>query len=340
MNTTLNIEQGSEKDRVLIPASAIPSYRVWKARERGVHRNFLITTWGGLGDQVCAEPVIRYALKTFNKCDISLYSEAPELFEHLKFKNVFRVGDKDNKPNMEDYIHFTSIQNPDTLLWEFASHMITHCVDFVSICMFRCQLPNAQKEINLPDYPNTVDYDVNNSVVVHAGKHWQSKTFPKQWWDDVIGELKKRSFDIILIGKDGSTTAENTGYVDVDSSGCIDTRDKLNLKQLVGLLKSSKYVLTNDSSPIHIAASGDAFIGFVASCKHPDYIMHWRKGQWAYKMKNFGLDGAWNYWDNNPAQSDTGAEISVEKLPEGVLEKILPDPRAVASHYEFLRGEK
>lgn len=318
-----------------IPAFMIPSWNVEQAFKKGTQKKFLIKTWGGLGDQVCAEPAIRFALNAFPQCEISLASEAPELFTHLNFKEVFDL--RKAIPIFENYMTFESIVPPTHLMWEFMSHMLSHCVDFPSVCMFRCQLPNSQKEIRLPDYDVTSDgvkqvLSLGKKVVViHAGRHWQSKTFPKTWWESVVTELLHVGFEVALIGKN---VDENVGYVDIGGTGCIDLRDKLLLSDMIALLKGCEFLLSNDSSPIHIAAAGDAFIGYIATCKHPDYITHWRKGQFGYKMKNFGQDGLWNYIDHSPVQD---SEIKAEELPEGLMEKILPDPREIVSAYSALR---
>jgi hypothetical protein len=295
-----------------------------------------------LGDQVCAEPAIRFALRTFSKCKISLASKQPDLFTHLKFEEVFDT--RKVLPVHENYLTFQSIVPPTHLLWEFLSHMISHCVDFPSICMFRCQLPNSEKEIQLPDYPiqnSDVARVVNlkdRAVVIHAGRHWPSKTFPKSYWDEQIEAFKRKGFEVVLIGKEGFEVGSgNVGFVDVNPDGCIDLRNQLSMRDLIALLKNVKFLFSNDSAPIHIAASGDAFIGFVATCKHPDYITHWRKGEFGYKTKNFGRDGVWNHIDYSPAQEE---EVKAEDLPAGLMEKILPNPEDVASFYANLRGSK
>lgn len=70
--------------RLPFALSEIPGIKTSQAVERGVEKNLIFKTWGGLGDQICAEPTLRFALKTFKGCDISLASEHPELFAHLK----------------------------------------------------------------------------------------------------------------------------------------------------------------------------------------------------------------------------------------------------------------
>jgi hypothetical protein len=325
------------KDVIQVPAHMIPAFNVWKAFEEGKNRKFLINTWGGLGDQICSEPAIRYALKNFNKCEISLASRTPSIFSHLSFKETFDTREPENFPVWNDYLVFQTIVNPDYLIWQFASHMLTHCVDFPALCMWRATLPIADKEIILPDFEMTEQVrsalnEKEKTIVLHPGRHWPSKTFPESWWNSQIKAFQDRGFKICLIG---AKVDENVGYADVDATGCIDLRDKLSIPEYVSILKNCAYLFSNDSSPIHAAAAGDAFIGFVASVKHPDYITHWRKGQWGYKTKSFELDGPWNHIDQNPVQKN---EVKIEKLPDGLMEKLLPNPEDVAAFYAGLRG--
>lgn len=299
-----------------------------------VAHRFLLQTWGGLGDVVCAEPTLRYALKNFKDRQISLATDTPDLFEHLKFHEVFDL--RKEKPNYESYLAFETIKRPTSLFWAFLSHCLSHPVDFTSMCTFRMQLPNADKEIKLPNFEIPLSMDLERAVstpktiVVHAGKHWPSKTFPRVWWDSVIEALRGHGFLVVLIGKE---VDENVGFVDVDPRGCLDLRNRTSLKEMVWLLKNSKMLLSNDSAAIHIAASGKAFIGFVASCKHPDYLMHWRQGEFGWMTKNFGRDGLWNHLSNDPAQQN---EVKVDQIDPALWKRILPDPRTVANYYASL----
>lgn len=308
----------------------MPSFRVALAIQNKTERKVLLHTWGGLGDQVCTEPTLRYALNKFTDCEVSLAAERPELFQHLKFKSVFDL--REVQPIWENYFVLNTITPPDdsNLVWQFFSHLLTHCVDFTSMCALRQQLPNADKEIIL--IPRTVHYEqltalninpetLKKFVVVHAGKHWQSKTFPKAFWNSVLHEIKLSNKIPILIGAD---TDDNRSTVAVETEGCLDLRNKLSVMETVALLHWAKVLLTNDSAPLHMAASGGgAWIGFVATCKHPDFIMHWRKGTWAWRMQNFGRDGIWNHVDYNPNAKET---IEVENVGEERLASWLPNP--------------
>lgn len=312
--------------RLVIPAMFLPAFRTQVAIENGVERKLLFKTWGGIGDQICAEPTLRYAMKMFKDCEFYLASEIPELFEHLPFKKVFNL--KEETPNYSRFLCFDTITPPDdsNLVWQFFSHMLTNCVDFPAMCALRLQLPVADKEIRIDAGPSTrmMQELTENSVVIHPGKHWQSKTFPKKFWDEVIECLVGNGIRPIIIGAD---TDDNRGTVDVTTLGCIDYRNQLSIMQTICLLQNCRVLLTNDSSPLHMAASGDAWIGYIATCKHPDYITHWRHGIWQWREVNFSRGGIWDVIDFCPNKEQ---EVSAEFVDPELLESWLPDPKQYA----------
>lgn len=311
-------------DVIQIPAMMHPGFRASLAIQNGVERRLLFRTWGGLGDQICAEPTLRYALDQFKNCEVFLESEHPELFTHLKFKEVFDSRVK--KADPKDFLVFETITAPDNtnMVWLFFSHMLTHCVDFPSLCALRSQLPIASREVRLPDCGSIVPIDAKKPVVVHAGRHWPSKTFPADWWNSVLNEMIRNGMTPVLIGAD---TDDNRGTVSVNAEGCIDMRNRLSIVDTISLLKRSKVLITNDSSPLHMAADSDCWIGFIATCKHPDFITHWRRGQWGYRMKNLGLGGMWDTVDMCPNAKE---EVTVDRVAPELLASWLPQPAEVA----------
>lgn len=318
-----------KQDSMVMPATMIPGFRTWKAVERGVEKNILITTWGGIGDQICAEPTVRFALENFKDVEISLATHIPELFRHLKFKEVFDL-DKVT-PNFENYLVFKTIAEQQDLSWQFINHNITNCVDFPSLSAFRCTLPISYKRVQTFTEPIPLPEDTR--IVIHPGAHWDSKTFPKQWWDDLITYLVGLQFKPIIVGK---RMDDNRGTVDVQTEGCVDLRDKLDLNGFAYLCKVADVVLTNDSSPLHLAAAGRAFIGYLATCKHPDYLTHWREGQWGWRMKNLSRGGLWNDLDIVPNKEK---EVTIDKCTPEQMWAWLPDPLDVAEWAVFAARE-
>lgn len=327
------MKEGINPDgNVVIPGREVPSFRTTLAIQAGVEKNILISTWGGIGDQICAEPTLRFALDTFKGANVSLVSEIPEFFKHLPFKEVLTPAEA--RERASEFFRFETIQPPASLVWEFMSHMIVNCIDFASLCAFRCQIPNRYKPVQLKpveyafERPRGFLSELFGSryVVVHAGKHWPSKTFPKDWWDGVLSALMNESIVPVLIG---DNCDDNRGTVNVDTAGCLDLRGRLSLMESVALLQLSPVLITNDSSPLHMAASGNAWIGYIATVKHPDYITHWRgpEGEFGWRMENLGLGGYWDVMSNLP---NVEQEISLENVDEALLRSWLPDPKNVA----------
>jgi len=307
--------------RVALPVTHLPIFRTQIAIDAGVERKLLFKTWGGIGDQICAEPTLRYALKMFKDCEISIASEIPELFSHLKFKRVYDL--REEVPMYSRFFCFETITPPDesNLVWQFFSHMLTNCVDFPSLCALRLQLPVSDREIQMfPPEPRKELNLKKGGVLIHAGKHWQSKTFPKSFWDRVIAGLQIRGITPILIGADAD---DNRGTVDVNADGCLDLRNKLTISESIWLCKNAKVLLTNDSAPLHMAACGDAWIGYIATCKQPDMITHWRHGEWQWREKNFGLGGVWDLIDFCPNKKQS---VEAEFVDPKILESWLPNP--------------
>lgn len=319
---------------IAIPARMHPLFVVEHAIQKGNEKKLLFHVWGGIGDQICSEPTLRYALKMFKGCEFYLATDNPELFKHLKFDRVFDL--RKEKVQSDDYLLFSTITPPqDTnLVWLFFSHLLTNCVDFPSMCALRLQLPVADKEIKLVgDFPvmpmkklKQDHYEaVIRGVFVHPGRHWQSKTFPKSFWDRVLAGLLARNITPVLIGGDAD---DNRGTVNVNAEGCVDLRNKLTLSESVELLKQASVLLTNDSAPLHMAAAGRAFIGYIATVKHPDMITHWRNGEWQWRETNFGLGGVWDHVDFCPNQPQ---KVEVESVDPKLLESWLPGPYEMAN---------
>jgi hypothetical protein len=319
-----------------VPSSQIPSYRILQAIQDGVEKNILLTTWGGLGDQICSEPTIRYALREFKKsgCQVSLAAEHPELYWHLEgFKDVYVFG-KD-KIVWENYLVIHTNHPKESLSWEFVNHLITHCVDYHSLAAFRCQLPLADRRLMIrpqgKHFESVQKYFTNDEkiVVVHAGKHWKAKTFPVQWWDEVLMRLISQEFRPLLIGAD---TDANRGTVDIYPVGCIDLRGKLSLMESIAVTHLARVVLTNDSAPLHMAASGGAWVGFLATVKHPDFLMHYRFGEFGWRMQNLAMGGAWEVTDHCPNRDEINSAGEVDPTP------FLPLPNEVADRAMFNHG--
>lgn len=250
-------------------------------------RNILITVTAGMGDQLCSEPAIRYTQKIYPDANIFVVTHFKRLFEHLNLP----VYDYNEWKGINDSI-ITMHTCPDESQADHKfSHVLFHPTDFSSMSMIRRTIPNEDKQIKLKLDVEDVSYvfellknrDLQKPVVVvHAGKWWPSKTLPLEWWQEIVNKLSEK-LTVVLIGK---TIDEKQGYQPVQCpENGYDLRDLTTLGELFALISLSKCLITNDSSPLHIAGAFDNWIVTVPTCKHPDHILPYRNGTQSYKTK-------------------------------------------------------
>ncbi len=314
-----------------VPATLIPSFRTFLAAQNKVEKNLLIHTRGGLGDFACAEPAIRYAIKTFKDSNVSVASTIPQLYRHLPLKRLYDTNIE--KPDLSQYLSFQTLYDPTHLSSEFLAHICIHAVDYHSLNMFRCTMPNADKCITL--VPTEEEYNKaralinpDKDVLIHAGKTWPSKTFPTAWWNRVISRIIEHGYRPVLLGATYRVGEELKGTVDTDSNGCLDLRNKLSIMETIAVTHVARVLLANDSGVTHCAASGDAWIGLISTVKHPDLLMHYRSGGiCGHKTKNWSKGGMWETLNHCPNNAQ-GFDFSV--VHENVLESWLPEPNEYA----------
>lgn len=250
--------------------------------------NILISVTAGMGDQVCSEPVIRHTIeKVYPKANYFIVSHFPRLFEHLGVP----VMDYDQWKGFSDAIMTMYTCPDDEQSDHHLSHVLFHPTDYASMSMIKRSIPHEDKQIKLKldveEVANVLSLieDRNKDkpvLLVHAGKWWPSKTFPIEWWQEVVNKLSEK-LTVVLIGK---TIDEKQGYQPIECPpGGIDLRDLTTLGELISLISMSRVLLTNDSSPLHLAGAFDNWVVVIPTCKHPDNILPYRYGTQKYRTK-------------------------------------------------------
>lgn len=289
----------SRLDSYIVHYAGAPESQIFNVIERDIEqwekdspeynytRNILISVSAGMGDQLCSEPAIRYTQKLYPDSNFFIVTHFPRLFEHLPIP----IFDYDQWEGINDAIITMHTCPDDDVSEHKLSHVLFHPTDYASMSMIKRTIPNEEKSIKLKLSIDDVSYVVSllsnkpsnkPTVVVHAGKWWPSKTLPLEWWQEIINKLSEK-LTVVLIGK---TIDDKQGFlpVDVPKDG-IDLRDLTSLGELFALISLSKCLLTNDSSPLHIAGAFDNWIVTIPTCKHPDHILPFRNGSQYYKTK-------------------------------------------------------
>lgn len=270
----------------------IPSdLKRWEASEHlSMKKNIMIGVGAKLGDNVCAEPIVRYVVEHVPESRVKVVTNHPELFGHLSV-SVVPFGSENDEKDTPYFRMDTTLDETNPLRKVFnPDHM--YVMDFMSLLCLGRTLASNQKAIRLPvsaralieaaDITGNGVAELSNLILVHPGRSWPSKTFPEKWWNDVIENLAS-THQVGIIGQDISSEL-GVQRVNVPK-GAIDFRNLLSLSSLIGLISKAKVLVTNDSAPLHIAGAFDNQIVIIPTCKHPDLIMPWRNGSQAYKSR-------------------------------------------------------
>jgi hypothetical protein len=281
-------------------------------------RHLYISVNGGLGDQICAEPSLRYLIDLYKNDEVVIATHFPRLFKHLK-ATVVQHGKSNLRVDTPYWIR-TSLPGPETVNWAIVSHLLCHTVDYCSIALLKRTLPFKDRQINFelgsPEklYDLVGTKNLKDFVVIHPGKHWDSKTLPVEYWQGIIDNFAK-SRGVIVIGKSElgdppDYIAGARGTVDVDASKVIDLREQLSLGDLGFLLSEADILISNDSAPIHLAGAFDNWIYIIPTCKHPDHILPYRNGSTGYKTKSFYKRLVLDDVESRPTQvEETSADV-------------------------------
>jgi ADP-heptose:LPS heptosyltransferase len=263
----------------------------------------------------------------YQDSELIVVTHFPRLFQHLGCQ----VYNHEDWKGLDRTVLVMHTCPDDTQAKHPFSHVLFHPTDFASMSMYRMTIPNHQKTIkleveteDLETIESSLDSIEKPLVLVHPGKWWTSKTFPVEWWQRVIDSLAEH-FTVGLIGK---TISEEQGYLPVECpADGIDFRDSTTLGELIALISKAPVLLTNDSSPLHIAGAFDNWVMVVPTAKHPDHILPFRNGTQYYKTKSLCKKVLMQDLELRATEIDLD---TINIVPEGkTIYDYLPDPETV-----------
>jgi hypothetical protein len=239
----------------------------------------LETLGGGLGDEICSEPVVRYACKyLYPTDDVRICTRYPQVFKHLN-----KPCGKDNKelgilPWMQ-FLHLSAspykIINGEHHTHPFAKiaqPLFIHTLDFHSLFMIGRILPNEARRVFLQvteQSRKNISTLPESFIAFHIGSSGEDKRLSDNYCQTIIDGLK---LPVVVFG--------TTNH---DLKNVIDLTNKLAVDDMFALIEKACILITNDSAPLHAAAAFDNHIILIPSVKHPDRLLHTRYGMQYWK---------------------------------------------------------
>ncbi|BDU49843.1 lipopolysaccharide heptosyltransferase II [Haliovirga abyssi] len=99
------------------------------------------------------------------------------------------------------------------------------------------------------------ELDNQKIVVIAPGSKWFTKMWPIEYYNLLLKKLEKLNIKVLLIGG-----KEEEKLNIIETSNTVNLIGKTKLLELVEIFKRSTVLVSNDSSPLHIAAATDIYI--------------------------------------------------------------------------------
>lgn len=300
--------------------------------------NVALVIQGDLGDQVAAEPVVRYARDVIYRRDVLvLVSSRPEFFEHLGLP----VFDELNQiPKLPKY-HVRYTRDVPDADQDFSAHQI-HGTNLAALLALGLEMPTEHRTPRLSVSPTALasarekikPHDPGSLVLLHPGRGRAANTFPPDVWSSYLNVLAEHGFQVAVVG---NRLGDELPVVEFDWSKGIELVDQLTLAELIALESQARVLVANDSVPVQIAGAFDGWIGLLPAARHPEYVLPWRNGLQSYCTAALARGALWEDYFHKPSGSD---KPSLDDCNESRQRECLPEPAAVLEFVQRAFSEK
>lgn len=241
----------------------------------------------GLGDTICATPVLRKLYNSYGK-RISVYTHHPDIFKNNDYvQDLYYTENCDRDALIEKYemlVSFTpNIQN------NFGISLRHNQFDIRQYHAAGLGFQLLSEEMDMDYYPDIfqpIDNLPDKFIVIHPVQTWASRTWSEKSWFLLTRMLNDSGIPVISVGK----TSSEVGNSDVDKPVFdfeiklgLNLMNKANISQTWWLMQKSSGVVTMDSGMLHLAGTTDAEIFQLGSSVDYRLRAPFRKGSQSYK---------------------------------------------------------
>ena len=112
---------------------------------------------------------------------------------------------------------------------------------------------NDNDENKINSYITEASVSGSNFIALAPGSVWATKRWPKQYFQKLIKLLSTKNNSIFLIG--GIEDQKLCQEISLSQKNVYNTAGLFTLKQTTALLKKCKFIVTNDSAPLHLGVA-------------------------------------------------------------------------------------
>ncbi len=243
-----------------------------------------------LGDTISSIPTINKISKTYGT-KVTVFSNHPYLFkDHPSVEKSFGY----NVPK-EGYklfnIPFIKEEIINDVKIKF-KHSHIDIRQFYALSLGFSLLPEEMEtDLYIEEEWKT---EFKDYVVIHPTNTWESRTWDKKRWQDLVYKLNDKNIPVIAIGKRSTEQGNREIYdktvMDIDIPYGINLMDnsESTIGRIRNLLNSAKALITMDSGILHVGGTTDVNIIQLGSSINPKFRAPYRKGSQDYKYNYVG----------------------------------------------------
>jgi len=244
-----------------------------------------------LGDTICSTPTLRKLSHVYKeKLDVAtffpqVFKNSPYVKKTLDLKNTHL-----SSRHCELFETFVDVGKKGKRGVE-KKHNVIDIRQFHATDLGFSLLP-AEMECNFyPDPYEDLDLPLEY-VCLHPTQTWESRTWPRERWQELTDQLVKRGVSVVLVGKD----SQESGFWDIEKptfkieggGKVVDLLNKTGLSQTWHVIAKASKFITMDSGLLHLAGTTDTPIIQLGSSINYKLRAPYRKGSQEYKYDYVG----------------------------------------------------
>tara|TARA_Y100000034_G_scaffold43235_2_gene52795 strand:- start:514 stop:2442 length:1929 start_codon:yes stop_codon:yes gene_type:complete len=242
-----------------------------------------------LGDTICSTPTLKKLSKIYGE-KFHVATHVSEVFLNNPYVEKIISLDSVDKENYEIFETFQKAGKKDKSGIEKKHNTIDirqfHAMDLGFSLLpeeMECEFyPDICEDLQLPS-----DY-----ICIHPTQTWESRTWAKEKWQELVNELIRMGVCVVLVGKD----SREFGFWDIekptfDIKGGVEVvnlLNKTNLSSTWNVINNASSFITMDSGLLHLAGTTDTHIIQLGSSINYKLRAPYRKGFQGHKYDYIG----------------------------------------------------
>jgi len=255
-----------------------------------------------LGDTICSTPILKKLSESYGE-KFHVATQVPEVFFNNPY--VKKIINFDQRSSMDvvvldiDPVDQKNYEIFETFRFGKGSQKKHNTVDIRQFHAIDLGFNLLPEEMECEFYPDIYE-DLrlpSDYICIHPTQTWESRTWAKGKWQELVNELIRMGICVVLVGKDsqevgtglsGNEKVEKPTFDIEGGAKVISLLNKTNLSSTWNVINNASCFITMDSGLLHLAGTTDTHIIQLGSSINYKLRAPYRKGSQSYKYDYVG----------------------------------------------------